>query len=252
MEANSNALSKTPSSGITTSPGSVRSYSTSLRSSKKARNELEVNKRLYDNEKFFQLSPNSWGMKLLTAQDMDNFICHEDFGKVLRLAFQVKVQAARRRDCAVTIPCESFTEAQWDDLAHYITQYSSSKRIGTPSALEPITRGQHPKTDYLIDTAISSFTVQLDEAHHVTVGNAQDCSAKNISPLDFTADSKSCGDGAAIKYSKKQTDVLTQWMIDHRVGVKTSCYSEHYSVVNGFVVCVLNQSERLSSLYLLH
>lgn len=247
MEANSNTLSKAPSSGITTSPGSVRTCSTSYRSSKKARNELEVKKRLYDNDTFFQLSPRSWGMKLLTAQDMDNFICHEDFGKVLRLAFQVKVQAARRRDCAVTIPFESFTEAQWDDLVHYIMQYSSSKRTGTPSVLEPITRGQHPKTDYLIDKAISSFTVQLDDAHRVTAGDAQECFAKNISPLDFTGDSKSCGDGAAIKYSKKQTDILTQWMIDHRVGMKTSHYSDHYSVVNGFIACVLNESELLFS-----
>jgi hypothetical protein len=158
---------------------------------------------------------------------MDNFICHEDFVKVLRLAFQVKVQAAKRRDIAVAIPVESFTEAQWNNLVQDIMQYSLSKRLGTPSsAVVPITRGQHPKTDYLIDKAISSFTLQLDEEHSNTFGNDQECSAKNNSPLDFTGDSKSCGDGVALKYSKKQTDVLTQWMIDHRVGLNTSYYSE--------------------------
>jgi hypothetical protein len=226
METNANTPSKALS-GVTTSSGPVRSYSTSSRSSKKARSELEVKKRLYDNDTFFQSSPSSWGKKLLTAQDMDNFICHEDFVKVLRLAFQVKVQAAKRRDIAVAIPVESFTEAQWNNLVQDIMQYSLSKRLGTPSsAVVPITRGQHPKTDYLIDKTISSFTLQLDEEHSNTFGNDQECSAKNNSPLDFTGDSKSCGDGVALKYSKKQTDVLTQWMIDHRVGMNTSYYSE--------------------------
>lgn len=218
MEKNESAHKQ--SSSCVISPG--RSNSTSIRNSssgsKKARNEMEAKKRMYDSDTFFQLSPCSWGRKVLTSQDMDSFLCHEDFGKVLRLAFQVKVLAARRKGTSVAIPgAECLTDAQWNEVVKSIIQHSLSKRLG--SATTVITRGQSPKTDHLIDKAISSFTLQLEEGGYRNAsGNDQEDIAKNAASLDLS-DNKSCGDGVAVKYSKKQTDILTQWMIDHRVGI---------------------------------
>ena len=169
-------------------------------SNKKARNEKTATTlRVFDANK--DSYPSSPLMKK-NAEERDNFICHQDFGKVLRLAYLIKVASRGGGDA-------DLSDVQVQNMVKAIIQHCCVR--GTPVVL---TRGLSPRTDCLIDKAIADFISQLERCRNVSTkevlhiineGNKSEEEPTNAKILPVS------------KYSKQQTDVLTQWMIDHRV-----------------------------------
>jgi len=169
-------------------------------SNKKARSEKATTTlRVFDaNKDSYPSSP----LIRKNAEERDNFICHQDFGKVLRLAYLIKVASRGGGGEA------DLSDAQVQDMVKAMIQHCCVR--GTPVVL---TRGLSPRTDCLIDKAIANFTSQLEmcrtvptkeESHIINEGNKSEDEPTNANFLPVS------------KYSKQQTDVLTQWMIDHR------------------------------------
>ena len=129
-----------------------------------------------------------------SMSDFDKLVNHEDFHKVVLLA--AKVKALRSTLNKKSAP--STTQIQQG-----IKEFTSAIQTRLASSTFVVERNLYPTTDSLIDDSIQILEVELKKCLEL----------KNLSH----SSKKSTLDPIAVKYSKRQTDILTQWMIDHRV-----------------------------------
>ena len=123
-----------------------------------------------------------------SMSDFDKLVNHEDFHKVVLLA--AKVKALRSTLNKKSAP--STTQIQQG-----IKEFTSAIQMRLASSTFVVERNLYPTTDSLIDDSIQILEVELKKCLELK--------------------KKSTLDPIAVKYSKRQTDILTQWMIDHRV-----------------------------------
>jgi len=123
-----------------------------------------------------------------SMSDFDKLVNHEDFHKVVLLA--AKVKALRSTLNKKSAP--STTQIQQG-----IKEFTSAIQMRLASSTFVVERNLYPTTDSLIDESIQILEAELKKCLELK--------------------KKSTLDPIAVKYSKRQTDILTQWMIDHRV-----------------------------------
>lgn len=133
-----------------------------------------------------------------SEKKLDHFqrlINHEDFHKLIVLVGKVK---------AVYITLSQNSGPSLTDTEMYMHKISKSIQNILKSGNEKISRGDFPTTDSLIDESIIILEQELSWCLDL-----QNKAGK--------IPKKTLAEPIAIKYSKRQTDILTQWMIDHRV-----------------------------------
>jgi len=179
--------------------------------------------------------------------DFDRLVRHQDFAKILSSAAKLKnLQSqehssssdAARNPTAKTTP--GIMNLALSDLhsekAANIVRENTCTSAATPSSSPPsiLPRGLFPYTDALVDETIDSLVAEFDRCLSIVQGSASAStnasgngngdddapSAKRARKKPPKGKKKVGGNASqsiAVKYSKEQTDILTDWMIQNRV-----------------------------------
>jgi len=177
------------------------------------------------------------------------FIAHQDFGIFILLATKVKI--IRNNLISGTVPNKSDVltvahiesrkgENEVKDTAKFIqtkllfgSKYAS---INIPNIIIP--KGKFKLTDDLMKESIVSLVREFNRC--MTWYNAFIDKSLPMSPprkrSRLSNDrKKKNGDAIAVKYSKYQTDILTNWMIEHRVSNKSHRFDLMIQMVEFFL-----------------
>ena len=119
--------------------------------------------------------------------NFENFIRHADFGKVLQLADRLKKYEINREEGSQSDHCGDKVPNSFESTAVLVRSTLIPSRSSDVAILG---RGECRITDSLIDETLNSLANELKLCH---------------SEFDN-----------AKKFSKWQTDILTDWMIEHR------------------------------------
>jgi hypothetical protein len=169
------------------------------------------------------------------------FIGHENFGFFLFLAFTIK--AIRQCLISRTVPNESeilllLGERRGEDELLQTVRFIQSSHISPllkdrkfVSNVHFVPRGAFPATDSLIDESISILKSEFEKymrwysdcaSSRPLVNSNGSAGRMKRSKPDSKVGKSSESEAIAVKYSKFQTDVLNNWMIEHKV----SCLNE--------------------------
>jgi len=129
-----------------------------------------------------------------SIDDFDKLIQHEEFQKILNLA--AKIKAVRLKLNGAYHP--SFGEI--DNDCPKITKIVRKTLTGKQN--DVIVRGAYPVTDSLVDDTMVALETELERCIELSKQPIKKRKGK-LEPI-------------AVKYSKRQTDILTDWMIEHR------------------------------------
>lgn len=176
----------------------------------------------------------------------NKFICHQDFKTVLQLAHLLRYhkkldticdhEGLQPVFCAPSSPSQTRRKkSAFGDNRNEISQscvvdrgqpsaYDSAAELFRSSLLPPsksgsiaLERGECMITDSLIDETIESLVGEL--RFYLDIKKERDCvnflDTKPVWASDVDDDGKS--NPVPDKFSKAQTDILTGWMIAHRV-----------------------------------
>lgn len=127
-----------------------------------------------------------------SIDEFDKLIHHEEFQKVLNLA--AKIKAVRLGLNGAVHP--SFSEI--DNDCPSVTKIVKKRLTGEQD--HTFVRGRYLITDSLIDDTLEALEVELERCIELSKGKKKEGKHEPI----------------AVKYSKRQTDILTDWMIEHR------------------------------------
>ncbi|CAB9522545.1 Homeobox protein PKNOX1 [Seminavis robusta] len=155
-----------------------------------------------------------------SLDEFDVMLSHEDFPKLLNIAAQVKGlqvngnMAAQQQSNGRDGPLEA-TEV-------LLAVAKLQERLLSPTAarsqelsVEPrkILRGSYPMTDLLFDDSLAILQHELDRCQQQIALQSNEAAPPPKKKKKTTI--KSNKEAIAIKYSKWQTDILMQWMIEH-------------------------------------
>lgn len=193
--------------------------------------------------------PNS----LPPLNEFDRFVGHQDFERFVELAYKVKVMrhaialksinqnldqniSAFSNDHSVGD--DSRVENRFTKTTNFIRKHTMSEKLDDDGIDSKIMRGVFPRTDSLFDETINALTQEFENCkiHYSSLKNKTTAIEKpsktevDISDADQErsvhasrkkqknmTDGNSSKEAIAIKYSKYQTDILTEWMVQHRV-----------------------------------
>ena len=137
--------------------------------------------------------------------EFENFICHADFSKVLQLADRLKYENKEGSQC------RHHGEKDLNSFESTAVLIRSMLITSRWSEVAVLGRGECRITDSLIDETINSLAKEL-----------------KLCLAEFDS---------AKKFSKRQTDILTDWMTEHR----ENPYPTHHEI------CVLGKETNLSN-----
>jgi hypothetical protein len=137
--------------------------------------------------------------------EFENFICHADFSKVLQLADRLKYENKEGSQC------RHHGENDLNSFESTAVLIRSTLITSRWSEVAVLGRGECRITDSLIDETINSLAKEL-----------------KLCLAEFDS---------AKKFSKRQTDILTDWMTEHR----ENPYPTHHEI------CVLGKETNLSN-----
>ena len=158
--------------------------------------------------------------------DVELMLLHEDFPKLLSLSAQVKglrnslvnAPTARRAVCSALSPEE----------IHLAVSKMREKLVGfSKQRHQSVKRGSYPVTDFAIDDSINTLQREYEHLNQWMATrserksrNTESCYSEKKSRKSNRDGSIECsesGQGAplALKYSKWQTDILMNWMVEH-------------------------------------
>ena len=163
--------------------------------------------------------------------DFDQMLLHEDFGYYLFLASQLKHmhQYLKRRQVLATDDImiiediinnmENFdSENQQINITKKIIRDKLCNNKGASKLV--LKKGLFPQTDSLMSESIKVLKQQIKKCYDEIKQENTDGDDKRYSKKMKTEKGAVTAQPIAIKYSKYQTDVLTNWMIQHRVSLE--------------------------------
>ena len=163
--------------------------------------------------------------------EFDRFVGHEDFGRLLTVAAKVKAlrSAIKETEAALDMAIMSLpfdgNGGEIEATANVIRKHAREDQ--TP---DNVPRGLFPITDSLLDEAIDSLTKEFSRClviHSAVEGSREEGNKSRSNKRKKKGGQ--AGEAIAVKYSKRQTDILTAWMIQHRVSYLTARYSPQYA-----------------------
>jgi len=134
-----------------------------------------------------------------SISDYDRLIHHIQFKEILNLVSELKL-ATLNLNVGCRMPSKT-TKSSIDAIYNIM-------RIKTSKLDKIVHRGMFPSTDSLVDETIAILQHEIKRCKSL-----KQCASKK----------KPIQEPIAVKYSKYQTDILTQWMIDNRVRSKIVC-----------------------------
>jgi len=169
--------------------------------------------------------------------DFDRLVRHQDFGKILSSAARLKnLQSQGSHDPALNPAAKTpgimnlaLSDLHSEKAANIVrentcTTAAPSSASSTPSPPPVLPRGLFPYADALVDETIDSLVAEFDRCLSIiaqaTGGDDGAPSAKKARRKPPKGKKKAGGNASqsiAVKYSKQQTDILTDWMIQNRV-----------------------------------
>eukprot|EP00592_Proboscia_alata_P010368 CAMPEP_0194357730 /NCGR_PEP_ID=MMETSP0174-20130528/5167_1 /TAXON_ID=216777 /ORGANISM="Proboscia alata, Strain PI-D3" /LENGTH=760 /DNA_ID=CAMNT_0039127871 /DNA_START=51 /DNA_END=2333 /DNA_ORIENTATION=+ len=158
-----------------------------------------------------------------SLNEFDRVVGHEDFGQIICLA--AKVKAAH----FISVLPSSQPWEKTSDLSfltvgvpkkdHVDQTLLKMRLFNGPAALPKskatiVPRGMFSQTDSLVDAAIEGLTGEFQRCLTFLGNNGPSTINKKREKNNATSDGPT--ESVAVKYSKRQTDILTNWMIEHR------------------------------------
>ena len=185
--------------------------------------------------------------------DFDNFIRHSDFRKVLQLAdllryHKAKVESLRSESSQIHGVDSRESYYAYDNAAELLRSSLPTSKFGS-SAMQ---RGECMMTDSLIDETIESLVSELRFYLDIKKQRRARAGSQVFDPVDAVQllDTKlPWVSGVAVdeknnpvpdKFSKVQTDIMTDWMIAHKVRSASSAFSlplQHSLTISFARVC---------------
>lgn len=174
------------------------------------------------NDKVFSSHSNRrWkeGPKPSARDDLDLMLQHENFPTLLELTIQIhkgyqtiQDQTGRSYTTQQNLPNSSLTPEETMRATFCLQQ----KLLSDPdSPRTVIRRGQYPITDAIMDDSLRMLKQELkDVQEYVRNSFHKQVQSIDTSPVATKKGTKK--EAIAIKYSKWQTDILMQWMVDHK------------------------------------
>ena len=197
---------------------------------------------------------NVGGQNLVSPlNEFDRFVGHQDFEKFVELAYKVKVM----RHAIVSKSINQKLDKDLSTLSHdyhvengsrvenrfakttkFIRKHAMTEKLEDNGNDSKIMRGVFPRTDSLFDETINALTQEFEDCkiYYSSLKNDGTAFAKASKPeLDISdadqensisvsrkkkqngTNGNTSKEAIAIKYSKYQTDILTEWMVQHRV-----------------------------------
>lgn len=155
----------------------------------------------------------------MNMNDFDRFVGHEDFARLVTVAAKVKALRTAIIGENGGIPDSSIMSLSADPRSNEVEETANVIRqnVRTDDSTTVVPRGMFPQTDSMVDEAIGSLAKELDRC--LTVQNEVSANRKKNRVVRSPRRKKKRGEGGeaiAVKYSKGQTDILTDWMIRHR------------------------------------
>lgn len=169
--------------------------------------------------------------------EFDRIIGHADFGCFIILSYKIKLvryflSSGNTMQNEAEIMSLDHLDAkvggtQVANLIELIRLKLASKTFkqkygDVGKFLSNIPRGVYPLTDNLMDESIEALKNELQMCIYLRSIMTNTCSVKcssNIRTPKRKKLSEGLGDAIAIKYSKRQTDILTDWMIENKVSL---------------------------------
>lgn len=170
--------------------------------------------------------------------EFHRFLAHEDFERFLLIASKVKlVRQALVTGSIPSKPCvltlnhskRDINSAEVSNTAKFIRSTLIPSPVGSNNSfsLYSISRGTYQSTDSLISEAINAMIHEYERCmswysakqrrskHEPLVNHPR--KTKRVKTGSPKALSKPSSEAIAVKYSKRQTDILTNWMINNKV-----------------------------------
>lgn len=171
-------------------------------------------------------------VKFQNDDDFDLTLNHEDFDKLLSISTKVKILRKQIQDLSSLKPSYiKFNPEKIHNDVKAIVSAMRQQKTGNSTSL--IKRGQFPETDSIIDEALKQLDIDLKKCLltliHLKRKNQQQQQYLQQEGSDEPDTKKrksnnkkgkqKKGEAIAVKYSKYQTDILTNWMIQNRVSL---------------------------------
>ena len=184
--------------------------------------------------------------------DFDRLVRHQDFAKILSTAARLKNLQSQQQGSLVDADADApnptanktpgimnlaLSDLHSNKAAAIVRENTCADSSTSSSSSHPsiLPRGLFPYTDALVDETIDSLVAEFDRCLSIVQGanaangnNADDDdvapSAKKARKKPPKGKKKAGGNPSqsiAVKYSKEQTDILTDWMIQNRVSKRS-------------------------------
>lgn len=159
--------------------------------------------------------------------DFDIMLFHEDFPHLLAIASKVKGIQKKIAKLSTT-PCPSpsvvyraKSALQPNDVLHAVERMQQALTATAPSPQKKtIQRGRYPITDSLMEDAMlllqKQYDLELQRYNSPTPHPSPVAFANPNNKRGRTSPLTTAAPPITIKYAKWQTDILMQWMIDHK------------------------------------
>lgn len=180
--------------------------------------------------------------------DFDRLVRHQDFAKILSTAARLKNLRSQQQGSSVDADADApnptanktpgimnlaLSDLHSNKAATIVRENTCTKSSTSSSSSPPsiLPRGLFPFTDALVDETIDSLVAEFDRCVSFVQGtnaaNGNNADDDNVAPSAKKARKKppkgkkkaggNASQSIAVKYSKEQTDILTDWMIQNRV-----------------------------------
>eukprot|EP00977_Amphora_coffeiformis_P009484 scaffold2192_cov170-Amphora_coffeaeformis.AAC.18 len=145
--------------------------------------------------------------------DFDLMLLHVDFPKLVELAARVK-KARQVLTHAPASPQDIRSALTWAEVQQAVERMQVQLLKNSHRPHQTLQRGKQPIIDGTIDDSLSALQNEWDYlANWIEQGHVSPTKAKSQGRKKRDRSKK---EAIAVKYSKWQTDILMQWMIDHK------------------------------------
>ena len=160
--------------------------------------------------------------------DFDLMVYHEDFIKILSISVKIKKMQRYLKGLPpkLTSTFELDTSKEEPDVINFWE--SIKRKLCSGAKGSTVFRGTFPITDSLIDETISALTDEYKKCVGLISEKSDAQDARKVKKKKQKGEVKGKSEGISVKYSKAQTDVLINWMIDNMVSINFLYFTTLY------------------------
>ena len=171
--------------------------------------------------------------------ELQRFVAHEDFDLFIPLASKVKIirndlYCGHVPDTSDVLTISHMLSRKGEDEADDLAQNIQMKLLLGPNStvddLDDIIlpNGVFERIDVMMEKSIDALCVEFNRCMTWYCAMTNQYFPKSPPRKKYRVESnvtKPPGEAVVVKYSKWQTDILTNWMIDHRVSIAISFFN---------------------------